>query len=42
MTAPETTPMMKAPVTLTASQPAVMATKPARPPFKVMETSGLP
>ena len=39
---PATKPMMKAPKGETASQPAVMATRPAREPFRVMETSGLP
>ena len=39
---PATKPMMNAPNGETASQPAVMATRPAREPFRVMETSGLP
>ena len=33
-------PMMAAPNGVTTSQPAVMATRPAREPFSVMETSG--
>ena len=39
---PATKPMMKAPKGETVSQPAVMATRPAREPLSVMETSGLP
>ena len=35
-------PIQKEPATETTSVPAVMATRPARPPFSVMETSGLP
>ena len=34
--------MANAPVTLTRSHPAVIATSPAREPFRVIETSGLP
>ena len=39
---PATKPMKKAPKGETVSQPAVIATRPAREPFRVMETSGLP
>ncbi len=39
-TTPLIIPMMAAPVGETASHPAVMATKPARAPLSVMETSG--
>ncbi len=37
---PAMMPIAAAPNGLTASQPAVIATRPAKEPFKVMETSG--
>ena len=37
---PARRPMMSAPCQLTFAQPAVMATSPARAPFRLMETSG--
>ena len=39
---PQTMPITAAPKGSTASQPAVMPTRPARAALKVMETSGLP
>ena len=41
-TIPAIIPIIHAPAGLTTSQPAVIATKPAKAPFKVIETSGLP
>ena len=37
---PATAPMKKAPTTSTTAQPAVTATRPAKEPLSVMETSG--
>ena len=39
---PATAPIIAAPIGLTASHPAVIATNPAREPFKDIDTSGLP
>ena len=41
-TKPAMMPIAAAPAGVTTSQPAVMATRPAREPLSVMETSGFP
>ena len=42
MTTPAIIPIIAAPIGLTTAQPAVMATNPAKAPFKVIEISGFP
>ena len=39
---PEISPIIIAPKASTLAQPAVIATRPAREPLRVIETSGLP